>query len=272
MRHLKPALALGVLCILLCIIAQNFAQSGNEPDDNSSSLQVLFIGNSYTSQVRSQITAMFGASKYSDAKLEFIAPGGCTLARHLQNGKTVEKIAQQEWDFVVLQEQSQTPAVFREKFIDSAKALDDLIKRTGAKTLFYQTWGRRDGDKQNPELLATYSAMQKALSDAYFSATEQCSAQIAPVGDAWAEIRSSNSKLGEELYARDGSHPSRKGAYLAASVMFAVITSEHPMKVPYNGGLEEEEAKMICSIAFEAVGHSRKRLEEEVEASSGAIK
>ena len=50
--------------------------------------KVLFVGNSYTAGSRREISNVAKALGLK-AKLEFITPGGCTLARHAANGKTI---------------------------------------------------------------------------------------------------------------------------------------------------------------------------------------
>lgn len=212
-------------------------------------LRILFIGNSYTGQVRQSVAGLFAASPHAKAELEFITPGGRTLAQHLENEKTVAKIEEGDWDFVVLQDQSQTPAVFPDRFHSAAKELVRLIDRVGARTVFYQTWGRRDGDKQNPGMFPDYESMQKALSKEYRDAARRGKALLAPVGEAWSIVRKENEDLGKRLYKNDGSHPSGEGAFLAACVFYTVLTGADAGKVPYTGGIEEKEAEVIRSAA-----------------------
>lgn len=212
--------------------------------------RILFVGNSYTGQIRGTVTKLFAASpEGKTTELEFVTPGGKTLAFHLANEATTKKIKEGDWDFVVLQDQSQTPAVFPKKFEDAALKLDKLIDASGAQTVFYQTWGRRDGDKANAKLFPTYESMQKKLSKSYLSAAKRCKARLAPVGDTWSLVRKENPKLGKELYRKDGSHPSAKGAYLAACVFYATIFEKSPGKVGFTGELSEDERRVV----FEAL-------------------
>jgi hypothetical protein len=183
----------------------------------------------------------FGAS----TEIEFITPGGKTLEFHLGNESTTRRIAEGDWDFVVLQDQSQTPAVFPKRFEAAAIELDKLIDAAGARTVFYQTWGRRDGDKKNAERFPTYQSMQKALSKSYASAARRCDAILAPVGDTWALVRKEDADLGTALYKGDGSHPSEKGAYLAACVFYAALLKQSPETVEFRAGVSDQEATLI---------------------------
>jgi hypothetical protein len=208
--------------------------------------RILFIGNSYTGQIRNAITGLIKASpKGDDTEFEFITPGGKTLQFHLETEATTQRIKDGDWDFVVLQDQSQTPAVFPKKFEDAARDLDKLIDAAGAKTVFYQTWGRRDGDKMNPKLFPDYESMQEKLSKSYGDSARRCEAVLAPVGDTWARVRKADPTLGTALYKDDGSHPSEKGAYLAACVFYVTLFGESPAGIDYRGGLSEDEAEVI---------------------------
>jgi len=219
------------------------------------SLKILFIGNSYTGQVRRMVSALVKASPYANSKVQFISPGGKTLAFHLSQEKTMDLIREGDWDFVVLQDQSQTPAVFPDTFMDAAKGIDAIIDESGAQTVFYETWGRRDGDKRNPERFPDYDSMQKALSNSYKKAARKCDARLAPVGTAWAIVRDRYPSLGRELYAKDGSHPADAGAFLAACVFYATFLGGDPSEVDFDGGLSAENVEAIYQAVAKAVSN-----------------
>lgn len=213
--------------------------------------KILFVGNSYTGQVRSAVIKFFAASAHRETRLEFITPGGRTLKQHSGTVQTVKKISEGGWDIVVLQDQSQTPAVFPEKFLSASKELNKVITECGAKTAYYQTWGRRDGDKQNTGRFGTYTKMQDALTKSYAQAAKRDKAILIPVGEVWRAFRKRDSKLGRELYKGDGSHPSAKGAYLAACCLYAVLTGGDPASVKFDGGLPAAQASAIREITRE---------------------
>jgi len=215
--------------------------------------KILFVGNSYTGQVRSAVTKFFAASAHREIRLEFITPGGRTLKQHSEEAKIVERISGGGWDIVVLQDQSQTPAVFPEKFLSASKELNKVITDSGAKTAYYQTWGRRDGDKQNAERYGTYTKMQDALTKSYTQAAKRDKALLIPVGEVWRALRKRDAQLGRELYKGDGSHPSAKGAYLVACCFYAVLTGSDPLSVKFDGGLPVAQARAIREITRQTV-------------------
>ncbi|MBT8038110.1 MAG: DUF4886 domain-containing protein [Verrucomicrobiae bacterium] len=232
-----------ILSFLACLVPwQAYAEE---------TTRILFIGNSYTAQIRNTVKNLIKSSPEGDStQMEFICPGGKTLDFHQQTKSTTEKIKKGNWDYVVLQDQSQTPAIFPDKFERAAVNLDKMIDAAGAKTVFYQTWGRRDGDKHNRHLFPDYQKMQKVLSTNYRKVAKRCDAVLVPVGDTWAKVRKANPELGNALYKGDGSHPSSQGAYLAACVFYATLFEKSPASLPYQSGHPESETKVI----LEAVG------------------
>src|SRR5687768_9801936 len=94
--------------------------------------RALFIGNSYTAaydlpMMVSQMAASVGDSLYYDSN----ALGGYTLNGHSTNTVTLNKIGAGNWDYVVLQEQSQMPSFpisqVEANVFPYAKKLDSII-------------------------------------------------------------------------------------------------------------------------------------------------
>ncbi|MDB4472316.1 SGNH/GDSL hydrolase family protein [bacterium] len=212
--------------------------------------KLLFIGNSYTGGIRKMVTELIKQSPHSETKISFINPGGKTLEFHLKNKETIDKIKQGQFDLIIIQDQSQFPALFPDRFQKAAVALSEIIKKSGSKLVFYETWGRRDGDMRNKKRFPTYESMQRALSKSYRAAAIKCAADVAPVGSTWRMIREKNPKLGNELYRSDGSHPSQKGAFLAACVFYTTLFCEDPRTLKFNGDLFTVEADLIKAAAF----------------------
>ena len=76
-------------------------------------------------------------------------------------------------------------------------------------------------------------------------------AAVAPVGPAWWSVLGSEARPG--LWQGDGSHPTRKGTYLAACVFYATIFDESPVGLGYHGGLSADEASTLQQIAASTV-------------------
>ena len=111
--------------------------------------RVLFIGNSYTTV--NDLPGVFASLARSGGhrvETKSAAVDGWTLANHADSSATATALTASSWDIVVLQEQSQIPAIeeFRQtQMYPAARRLISSIRNRGARPLLYLTWGRRDG-------------------------------------------------------------------------------------------------------------------------------
>jgi hypothetical protein len=193
--------------------------------------EVLFIGNSYTyvnnlPDLVKQIALSFGDSLIYDSSTS----GGATFNTHTNNTQTLAKINQQQWDYVVLQAQSQEPSFSPGQVANDtypyAEILVDSIHANSSCTepLFFMTWGRKYGDQQNCQFyppICTYLGMQQRLRESYLEMAFNDSASCVPVGMAWKASIAIDSTI--NLYSSDNSHPSIYGSYLAACSFYASI-------------------------------------------------
>lgn len=220
-------------------------------------LRVLFIGNSYTAvnNLPSQI-AQLADGTHDTLIYDMSAPGGYTFQQHTTNATTLSKIQQGNWDYVVLQEQSQLPsfpdAQVATDVYPYAHALDSIIHENNpcAKTLFYVTWGRKNGDASNCAFfppVCTYNGMDSLLQLRYSKMAEFNSSAIAPVAMVWHRVRTSAPAI--ELYDADESHPSMAGTFVAACAFYSVLFEKSPMQSTYNAGLDAGTSSLIKTIA-----------------------
>jgi len=197
---------------------------------NSTHKKILFIGNSYTGGLGglpAKVKSLAQGAGFS-ADVNTRTPGGATFAGH-STGHSMQSITNGgDWDVVVLQGQSQRSSFgsgyVNHYIVPETVILGNAIKATNPciMPLFYQTWGKRDGDSQNcgnHELFCSYEGIQDQLTQSYNTyAYVNQPAKVAPVGEAWRTYSNRNS-----LFAGDGSHASSKGWFLAACVMFEQI-------------------------------------------------
>lgn len=223
--------------------------------------RVLFIGNSYT--YVNDLPGMFDALATSlgeDVVTAMSAPGGYTFNLHTQNSTTTGALAQGDWDFVVLQEQSQLPS-FPQQQVESecfpyAAQLVDLARQANpcVEPVFLMTWGRENGDDQNCASwppVCTYEGMQGLLRERYLQMASDNSAACAPAGAVWQQHRVQFPLIG--LYT-DGSHPNALGSYIAATSLFSTIfrrASEGSNYVPT--GVDPAQASVVRSLASSIV-------------------
>lgn len=223
--------------------------------------RVLFIGNSYTGtndlpSVFNQITTSGGETTIVDSN----TPGGQTFQGHTSNSTTISKIQQGNWDFVVLQEQSQIPS-FPEGYVTQncypyATQLNNLILQHNpcAETVFYMTWGRQNGDASNCAThppVCTYEGMDDLLKQRYLQMGQDNQAIVASVGAVWRYIRTNYPEI--NLYSGDGSHPSFIGTYAAGLTFYSTLFRKNPETVTYTGGITADEFTKIKNAVTQIV-------------------
>ena len=215
---------------------------------NAQSTRVLFIGNSYTyvNNLPELVSQLYSAAGET-LDYSMSAPGGCTFQQHCS--VSLSYIQQGDWDYVVLQEQSQLPSFpinqFMQESYPYAQELCSLIRQYNpdAKIVFYMTWGRKDGDPQNGQYyppLNTYEGMDSLLYARYMMMAEDNQSCVSPVGAVWHYIR--DQYPDKELYQSDGSHPSYMGSYTAACSFYTTFTGRNPLDISWNGTLDAESA------------------------------
>jgi len=183
-------------------------------------------------------------------------PGGYTFSQHTTNATTLQKINSNDWDYVVLQEQSQLPSFPHQQVKTDvypyAAALCNTIRENNecSVPMFYMTWGRKNGDQQNcpnAPWLCTYEGMDDALRASYLHMADTNKAEVAPVGAVWRYIRENHPEI--ELYSGDGSHPSVAGSYAAGVAFYASIYKKDPTLITWNATLSETIANTIKNAA-----------------------
>jgi len=231
--------------ILLAINSLVYAQG--------SSKKVLFLGNSYTaSNNLPQMIANLALSTADTLIYDSNTPGGYTFNGHSTNSVSLSKIASNDWDFVVLQEQSQLPSFpisqVSTQVFPFARSLDSLINLNNSctETVFFMTWGRKNGDSQNCATwppVCTYNGMDSLLNLRYRMMAVDNNAILSPVGAVWNYIRQNYPSI--ELYLSDESHPSLAGTYAAACCFYAVLFRKDPSLITFNPGLSATESANI---------------------------
>lgn len=220
---------------------------------NKNIKKVLFLGNSYTSINYLPLIISSLASSAGDSLIfEMNAPGGFRLYDHFNDFNSKFKIAKGDWDYVVLQEQSQLPsfpiADVAKDVLPFAAGLNQLIKDANACTItqFYMTWGRKNGDSSNCVTwppVCTYRGMDSLLQLRYKMMANYNKAELSPVGAVWNYLRSNFPSI--ELYQSDESHPSLAGSYAAACCFYSSIFRADPTLIKSDYGLNALEAVVI---------------------------
>jgi hypothetical protein len=227
--------------------------------------RVLFIGNSYT-----------GVNKLPEVFLEVVkssgrpapvvkssTPGGRTLKQHLGIPGSMKLVDEGDWDVVVLQGQSQEPAIaetdetVRKEFLESATELCRRVraKSPQAKIYFYETWARHadywKAAKKGPDVGADPKEMQVRLRKWYGIVAKDNGATFVPCGDAW-ELNYA-SAVPVRLHTTDNSHPEFAGTYLNALIFFGKIYEVKAPAPKWLGKLDEAQAKFMQGYASQVL-------------------
>ncbi len=252
--HQHPLLSrLGTIVLLapLALLALSGC-SGAAPTcapGDGSCLRVLFIGNSYTyvNDLPGTLANLARAGGHT-IQTDSLVAGGATLADHLADPATTPKLDSLMWNFVVLQEQSETPAVesWRESTMYPAvRTLVAMVRQRDETPILFMTWAHRDGLPDNG--LPDYESMQQSIDRGYVSIAAELLAPVAPVGVTWFVVRRQNPDI--DLWQDDGSHPSTAGTYLAACVFYAALFRQSPEGLGFTDGLSTDAASVLQKAA-----------------------
>lgn len=223
--------------------------------------KALFLGNSYTYfNNLPQLVDNFAQSAGNDLIYDSNTPGGYQMNQHASNPITYQKINQNDWDFVVIQGQSQEPSfspaqVASDVYPYAAIINDSLLSANPCiEPMFFMTWGRKNGDASNCGFyppICTYDGMQQRLKESYMEMANDNNASVAPVGVAWKAVRDLYPNI--ELYTPDESHPSAAGSYLAASVFYVSMFRESIVNSSFEFTLDSLTAYRLRDIASSTV-------------------
>ncbi len=217
-------------------------------------MKYLFVGNSFTYFNDMPYTFLNMIRTVDpDAIVDSLAYGGYTLAQYADEetevGKiAISKIVSYDWDYIILQEQSLLPCLEPEKFIDAVKKLAGIISQIEAKVILYQTWAYEDGSEKLASTGLGYEEMNSRLKKAYSDAAEASGATVAPVGDAFAAIQSSE-HITHLINQNDNYHPSTSGSYLAACIIFKAITGKATIGLPCPSNVSLYNLSVIQKIS-----------------------
>lgn len=223
--------------------------------------KVLWIGNSYTSV--NNLPKMFhdlALSGGDSVTYDSNTPGGYTFNQQSVNATTIQKIYSQQWDYVVLQAQSQEPSfppsqVQTETF-PYARVLDSLIHDNDSctQTVFYMTWGKKFGDQANCATypaICTFEGVTDRLRDSYLQMANDNNAIVAPAGMAWFASWHADTLI--NLWQADNSHPTIAGSYLTACVFYESIFRKSPVGLSYSPIAVQATTNFLQSIAHTTV-------------------
>ncbi|MBU1099436.1 MAG: hypothetical protein KKA84_03450 [Bacteroidetes bacterium] len=234
--------------------------SCHSPDETK---KVLLIGASYFFSLPQDLAGL-AQSRNKDFFVDGIIIGGALLDYHANNLLTEERIRSEHWDHVILQGVC-TNAAFPETsaqifppyvshpLVPSIQSLMTIIEDNcdSTETIYQMPWAFEDGTIWLPGYNHSYFDMQQLIYDNVLAFANDLDFKVSPVGWAWNRVMSD--RPGIKLFQSDFNHPSVKGAYLLACVVYVSIYGESVVGSSYLGTLSLEEATYLQEVASSTV-------------------
>jgi hypothetical protein len=237
-------LCLGILVGLGALGAMRLADASCSPFAGRPCVRVLFLGNSYTF-VNDLPTVFRNIARAGGQNVDtgMVAAGSEALADHAASAVSIGAIRDSRWQVVVLQEQSEVPAIEaarQSQMYPAVRSLAGEIRAANATPILLQTWAHRDG---LPADGMGYAEMQSALDAGYAAIGGELGVAVAPAGQAWETVLRQDPTIA--LWQPDGSHPSAAGTYLAACVLYTRIFGASPVGIPDTDGFSVDLARTL---------------------------
>ena len=177
--------------------------------------------------------------------------GGASLKSHWEAGAKPGSaralMATSHWDYVVLQENCCASEL---EFTKYAEMFDELIRKHEAQTILFAAANATQyyaASFKYPDSFEQLNGMQLAFG-------KNRGIAVAAAGYAWMKYLGPHPSESQilDLYAQDKGHPGKKGTYIYACLLYAMITGKNPAGLTsefkdIQGGIiirQDEAAKM----------------------------
>ena len=259
----KTFISILVTILISCSLCDNNLtdkENNTLIDEEAVPKKILFIGSSYFDynnlpEMFSDLALACGKEVIIDSRVD----PGTYLSDHANMQETEDLIGQNDWDYVVLQGVGPLmayPDYFTEHPVAPAiRALKQKIYLNSnlTKIVFCLPWAFEDGMTWYKDWTDTFADMQIKINDTTHEYANNISFNIAPVGVAWHTILEEKNYPLHYLHLNDWNHPSLKGSYLMANVIYSTIFIESTLESSYYAGLSKEEAQHFQTIASSIV-------------------
>jgi len=256
---LKIIIPILTLLIISCSLCDNITDNEEDNiavDEEVATIKILFIGSSYFDynnlpELFRELATAGGKEVLIDSRMD----PGTYLRDHADMQETEDMINQEAWDYVVLQGVGilmAYPDYFADHSVATAlRLLQQKIyfNSSSTKIVFCLPWAFEDGMTWFEDWTDTYTDMQIKINDTTLDYADDMGFDIAPVGVAWHKILEEQNYPLHYLHLNDWNHPSPKGSYLMANVIYSTIFQESINDISYYAGLPEEEAQHFQLVA-----------------------
>ena len=258
MKRIAAVLCLSLVFSIACAQTKPARTDfGGEPP-----LSILWVGNSFFYYNNSMHTHVLRLAAAADPKSRargvsatisgsgidwhdmesYFRPDGIGKYSFTADNQIVFNKPGKQFDAVIVMDCSQCPIhpQLKATFEEYAKKQSDIVRKHGARPIFFMSWAYKD----RPEMTAQ-------LAEAYTREGNRNDALVIPAGLAFAKAVAKRPAL--ELYQVDKRHPSLAGTYLAASTSYAAVYGKSPVGNGYTAGLDADTAGFLQSVAWDTV-------------------
>lgn len=214
--------------------------SGNSTEEP---LRILFVGNSFTNRGKkkencsvagqlAQMAAQTGKNvqitslTYGGAKLKFYA--GMSSGKREYYRQLRQLLWEETWDYIVLQDNSRSPAFWLEEEMLPALASLKTVIRTlqpDAKLLLYMTHGYKCQDDYGA--VFSIEEMQRRVAAGCYRTSVEEEIELVAAGMHFRRLQLLYPDL--DLYSEDGKHPNPDGYYVLAASFYYRFFGEVPI-------------------------------------------
>lgn len=208
----------------------------------SKEYKIALIGNSktkYMSVDTSRVSTIFEqlVSKAGyNAKVTTIVKGGSTLLYKAETDKYKKQITQDNFNYVVLQEQTDNAASNLTEYKNGAIKVVGLLKNKKANVFVRTAWPRLNSkfDENVNNMVINTNAVASAVGGK-------------PIYDglAFKEAKENNMNI----YLKDNNHPTTEGAYMAAACIYKKVFKVKAITINYYNGINANTAQKLLMIA-----------------------
>jgi hypothetical protein len=246
------------LIILFSVIGLNYLSAN--PETKQDTCEILLIGSSYFNYNNlKDLVKNLADSSDVEIYIEMHGQNGLYLSDHASSSSTEAKINERDWDYVILQGVGILVA-YPDSFTGhpvypALITLRDKIYANCESTrmVFCMPWAFEDGMTWYQNWTDTYEDMQIHIYNNTLQYSEEIGFEISPVGWAWYAVLEEYNYPLHYLHMSDWNHPSLKGSYLMACVIYSTVFQESTVGIPYHGGIPEEEAVYFQTVASDTV-------------------
>lgn len=255
---LLPKRTIVVLSFLIIVYNYNYCSAG--PDTSDEIIEILFLGSSYFNL--NNLPVLFenlAVASGKEVNIDQYIINGLYLEDHAKSSYTESKIKERDWDYVVLQGVGSVTA-YPETYTDhpvypALETLQNKIISNCESTImvFCLPWAYEDGMTWLAGWTDTYEDMQIKIYENTLKYAYEIGFVVAPVGWAWYRVLEEKNYPLHYLHMSDWNHPSLKGSYLMACVIYSTLFQASSVDIPYYGGLTVEDAIYFQDIASNIV-------------------